>query len=107
MQDCNSGSISSFRIAEDGSLTLTGKVSSHGLFPDSLTVRRDRLSVLDAVGPASCGTGPNITGFKIKPNGRLTAIAGSSRAIDPGTSPGSFLNCDPGTGPLAMSRFEC
>jgi 6-phosphogluconolactonase len=107
MQDCNPGSISSFRIAGDGSLTLAGKVASGGLFPDSLTVRGNQLYVLNAGGPANCGTGPNITGFKIKPDGRLTEIAGSARAIDPGTSPGTFLNCDPGTGPFTMPIFDC
>jgi 6-phosphogluconolactonase len=107
VQDCNPGSISSFRIAEDGTLALAGRVRSGGLFPDSLTVWGHQLWVLNAGGPANCGTGPNITGFKIKPDGRLTAIAGSARAINPGSSPGSFLNCDPGIGPFAMPIFDC
>jgi 6-phosphogluconolactonase len=106
-QDCNIGSISSFRIALDGSLTLAGKVASGGLFPNSLTARGNQLWVLNAGGPSNCGTGPNITSFSIGWNGVLSAIPFSGRAIDPGPNPGRYLNCDPGMGPFTMPIFNC
>ena len=75
-QDCNTGSISSFAVDRDGFLTLMGKALSGGLFPSSLTVRGDVLYVLNSGGPGTCGTMPNITGFRITPNGQLSPIAG-------------------------------
>src|SRR5947209_1743526 len=38
--DCKQGTITSFRVAADGSLTFADRVFSGGLFPDSLTVRK-------------------------------------------------------------------
>ena len=64
--DCQMGTISSFLVGSDGTLTLADKVSSGGLFPDSLAVDGDQLYVLNAGGPGTtpaCGVGPNITGF--------------------------------------------
>ncbi len=95
-------------MAEDGRLTLADKVPSGGLFPDSLTVRGNRLYVLNSGGPGlspPCGKMPNITGFHVSSNGHLKPIAGSTRIINPGTSPGSFLNCDPGGFPTP--QFQC
>jgi 6-phosphogluconolactonase len=41
--DCRQGTITSFRVSDDGSLTFADRVFSGGLFPNSLTVRkRDR-----------------------------------------------------------------
>jgi hypothetical protein len=65
-----------------------------------LTVHGNQLFVLNAGGPGttpSCGVGPNITGFTVGPHGHLTAIAGSTQSIDPGTCDGG--NFGPG--------FEC
>jgi 6-phosphogluconolactonase len=102
LQDCNQGSISSFRIWPDGSLTLVGKVSSGGLFPNSLTLRGSQLYVLNAGGGAASGCGtdnsntPNITGFYVSPAGVITAIPGATQAIAPGPDgTAGFLNCDP------------
>src|SRR5277367_2910605 len=57
MGDCQQGSISSFLVASDGTLTLVEKTPSGGLFPDSLTVNPfgNLLYVLNAGGP---GTSP-------------------------------------------------
>ena len=38
--DCEQGSITSFSVASDGTLTVVAQVSSGGLFPNSLTVKR-------------------------------------------------------------------
>src|SRR5262249_20939215 len=40
--DCRQGTITSFRVAGDGTLTFADRVFSRGLFPNSLTVRRGR-----------------------------------------------------------------
>src|SRR5438309_1350158 len=41
--DCRQGTITSFRVGDDGSLTFADRVFSGGLFPNSLTVKkRDR-----------------------------------------------------------------
>jgi 6-phosphogluconolactonase len=104
-QDCQQGTISSFRVASDGTLTLADRVFSGGLFPNSLTVKRvgqgnngaetgDLLYVLNAGGPGSCGTGPNITGFRVTPVGHMIPV-GSEQAIDPGPASGSGVNCPP------------
>jgi 6-phosphogluconolactonase (cycloisomerase 2 family) len=108
--DCHKGTISSFRVAEDGSLTLVDQIPSGGLFPASLAVRGDRLYVLNAGGPGLnpvCGIGPNITGFHVRPNAEMRLLADSTQPINPGSSPGSFLNCDPGVGPFPTDEFRC
>src|ERR1700746_1170160 len=37
--DCQQGTITSFRVGDDGKLTFADRVFSGGLFPNSLTVR--------------------------------------------------------------------
>ena len=108
--DCQEGTISSFRFADDGRLTLVDRIPSGGLFPASLAVRGDRLYVLNAGGPGLnpvCGIGPNINGFHVRPTAEMRLLADSTQPIDPGSSPGSFLNCDPGGGPFPTDEFRC
>jgi 6-phosphogluconolactonase (cycloisomerase 2 family) len=104
MQDCNAlGSITSFLINPDGTLSPpVTKVSSGGLFPDSLALQGSQLYVLNAGGGAASGCGadadknPNVTGFHISPTGAITAIPGATQPIDPGPDGAAgFLNCDP------------
>jgi 6-phosphogluconolactonase len=118
--DCQQGTITSFRVESDGTLTFTDRVFSGGLFPNSLTVRKrdrdddgwrrdedhgergDLLYVLNAGGPeppAIChvtpGTAntPNITGFKVDRAGHLIPI-NSTQPIDPGpASATSGVSC--------------
>jgi len=40
--DCRQGTITSFRVVADGTLTFADRVFSRGLFPNSLTVNRER-----------------------------------------------------------------
>ena len=83
----NAGSdeISVFRVNKDR-LVLVDKVHSGGDFPVSLTLHRDLLYVLNSGGDG------NITGFKLKKDGRLTPIAGSTRSLNVGgASPPFFL----------------
>ena len=108
VHDCREGSISSFLVDKDGKLTLAATMSSAGLFPNSLTIHGDTLYVLNSGGPGlspACGNAPNITGFHASGNGALAQIRNSTRFLNPGISPGSFLNCDPGGFPTP--QFAC
>ena len=102
--DCQLGTITSFQVASNGTLTYVDRVFSRGLFPNSLTVRTDSdgagdlLYVLNAGGPeapAICrnqpdtSNTPNITGFKVDAAGRMKPILGSTQAIDPGPATAS------------------
>jgi 6-phosphogluconolactonase len=81
------------------------------LYPDSLTLSKDVLYVLNAGGPgqdpACSGTNPNISGFRVDVYGNLKPLADSLRAINPGPLDGTgyFLNCDPGG--FAVPTFDC
>ncbi len=109
--DCQEGTITSFLVANDGSLTFADKVASGGLYPNSLTIRGGLLYVLNAGGPgldpACSGTTPNISGFTVNGSGQMKPLANSLRAIDPGHlyGTGFFLDCDPGGFPAGL--FDC
>jgi len=118
--DCKQGTITSFQVAADGSLTFADNVSSGGLFPNSLTVKRvkasndgrgrgddkakdsDLLYVLNAGGPEVpiCNlhphivNRPNITGFTVDSSGHMEQVQ-PAREVDPGpsTSAGPGENC--------------
>src|SRR5437763_2084887 len=116
--DCKQGTITSFRVAADGTLTVADRVFSGGLFPDSLSVKRvkasndgrgrgddksqdsDLLYVLNAGGPEVpiCNTEPriagrpNITGFAVDSDGHMDLVH-PARPIDPGPASGSGENC--------------
>lgn len=120
--DCQQGTITSFRIASDGTLTFADRVFSGGLFPNSLTVRKrgrnddnrghgddedrddrgDLLYVLNAGGPEvpichltpDTANTPNITGFRVDRAGHMIPID-STQPIDPGpaTGPAGGVSC--------------
>jgi 6-phosphogluconolactonase (cycloisomerase 2 family) len=118
--DCQQGTITSFRIGDDGTLTFADRVFSGGLFPNSLTVRKrdrhddrgrghdedqddgDLLYVLNAGGPEvpichlTPGTAntPNVTGFRVDGAGHMNPID-STQPIDPGapTGPAGGVSC--------------
>jgi 6-phosphogluconolactonase len=74
--NAGSGTISSFLVSDDGvGLTLADVESSRGASPISLTMHGDLVYVLN-----SMGTG-NIAGFRLAPNGTLTLLNGSQRAL--------------------------
>ena len=71
----NAGSDTVTSFAVDGAhLSRQQTVPSGGVFPVSVSADHDRLFVLNAG-----GTG-NVTGYRINPAGRLTALPGASRA---------------------------
>jgi 6-phosphogluconolactonase len=76
----NAGSdeISSLSVGPQG-LTLADKVWSGGRRPISVTTHDNLLYVLNAGGQV--GGSDNITGFSIGSDGKLTAIAGSTRPL--------------------------
>jgi len=118
--DCQQGTITSFRLEADGTLTFADRVFSGGLFPDSLAVRErhhdnngrgrdeesdkrgDLLYVLNAGGPEvpichlTPGTAntPNVTGFRVDRDGHLIPLD-STQSIDPGpaTGPAGGVSC--------------
>ena len=114
--DCQQGTITSFRVAADGTVTFADRVFSGGLFPNSLTVResgkdkesnekksgQELLYVLNAGGPEvpichlTPGTAntPNITGFLVDSEGRMKPVD-STQPIDPGpaTGPAGGVSC--------------
>ena len=86
--DAGSNQISVLRIKPDGSLSLVpgGVVSSGGVLPVSAAIHGDLVYV------ANAGTGgSNYTGFRLRPNGRLAPIAGSSVTLPDGSQPGDVL----------------
>lgn len=104
--DCQQGTITSFVVAPDGTLTFADRVFSRGLFPNSLTVSnrvshedgtRDVVYVLNAGGgetaicrlqPASANA-PGIAGFTVDGSGLMKPLPGSVRPIDPGPATGA------------------
>lgn len=110
--DCQSGTITSFRVADDGSLKFADRIASGGKYPDSLTINGNLLYVLNAggAGPinACSGKGPNINGFTVDADGMMNPLTKSLQAIDPGPLAGTgvFLNCDPG-GFSPPASFHC
>jgi 6-phosphogluconolactonase len=75
--DAGSNQISVLRIRPGGSLRLVshGVVASGGLLPDSVAVFGDLVYV------ANSGNGSNYTGFRLRPNGRLDPIPGSTVSL--------------------------
>lgn len=81
--NAGSNSISVFAITDAG-LDLLDVIGSGGELPVSITVHNDLLYVLNkSGGERSIESGPssNITGFRIRKGGQLSAIAGSVRPL--------------------------
>jgi len=92
--DAGSNQISVLRIRPDGSLKLVshGVVASGGLRPDSVAVFGDLVYV------ANSGGGSNYTGFRLRPNGRLDPIPGSTVTLAAANAaPGDVLFNGTGT----------
>jgi 6-phosphogluconolactonase len=83
----NAGSddVTSFRVADDGSLALTDRRSSGGDRPVSLAAHGHFLYVLNAGDNA-------VTGLRVNPQGKLLAIPGATRALAAGASGASTIH---------------
>lgn len=79
--DAGSNQVSSFAVTEGG-LQFAGVVSSGGTMPVSIAVRGDTAYVLNAGGT------PNVTAFRIRFNGTLTMIPGSTLPVAGGVGSG-------------------
>jgi 6-phosphogluconolactonase (cycloisomerase 2 family) len=82
--NAGSNEISSFAVTGNG-LLLRSTVDSSGVKPISVTVADDLVYALNG---GDDTTPPNIAGFRLRPNGSLAAIRGSSRPL-------SAPNADP------------
>lgn len=87
--------ISAFAIEKDGSLRLLDKVPSGGRRPASLALHG---SLLYAVNQGNVPGSPpdqqlpaSYTGFRVRDDGRLDPISGSTVALEKGDSPGEIL----------------
>ncbi len=72
--NAGSNSISSFKVNNDGSVTLKNTVSSYGTKPVSLCVRNSLLYVVNS------GTS-NIHGYTVSGNGNMSSITGSDKPL--------------------------
>lgn len=74
--NAGSGTVSSFLVSNDGlELTLADVEPSRGASPISLTMHGDLVYVLNSMGMG------NSAGFRLAPNGALTPLEGSQRAL--------------------------
>jgi 6-phosphogluconolactonase len=92
--DAGSNQISVLRILGDGSLRLVpgGIVSSGGILPDSIAVNGDLVYVAN-----SGNGGSNYTGFRLRPNGRLDPVPGSTVTLSANAAPADVLFNGTGT----------
>ena len=86
--DAGSNQVSVLRISGDGSLRLVpdGVVSSGGVLPVSVAIHDNLVYVANAG-----HGGSNYTGFRLRDDGRLRPIAGSTVALPDGSQPGDVL----------------
>src|SRR5207245_5940262 len=92
--DAGSNQVSVLRIRPGGSLRLVshGVVSSGGLLPDSIAVSGDLVYVAN-----SGAGGRHYTGFRLRPNGRLYPVPGSTVSLPADAAPGDVLFNGTGT----------
>jgi 6-phosphogluconolactonase (cycloisomerase 2 family) len=92
--DAGSNQVSVLRILGAGSLRLVpgGVVSSGGLLPDSVAVHGDLVYVAN-----SGNGGSNYAGFRLRPNGRLDPIPGSTVTLAANAAPADVLFNGTGT----------
>lgn len=92
--DAGSNQVSVLRIKDDGSLRLVrdGVVSSRGVLPVSVAIHDDLVYVAN-----SGNGGSNYTGFRLRDDGRLEPIPGSTVALPDGAAPGDVLFNGDGT----------
>jgi len=86
--DAGSNQISMLQIRPDGSLGLTrnGVVSSGGVLPVSVAIHDELVYVAN-----SGNGGSNYNGFRLRNDGRLQPIAGSTVALPSGSQPGDVV----------------
>jgi 3-carboxymuconate cyclase len=89
--NAGSNTISSFRVSNNGELSLVDVVSSGGLQPNSLCVK-DNLLYVSNVGGKRNNFNSNITGFYVDDKGHLTKIPNSTRPLSmPNAQPSCII----------------
>ncbi len=99
-----SNSISSFHVNDDGSLTLVSTVASGGLQPNALAVSNSLVYVTN-VGASSNAFASNVSGFSLGTDGKLVALAGSTRSLSTATAQPSGAAFDPSGSKLIVSEL--
>ena len=89
-----SGTVTSFRVEADFSLTRVGIASSGGDFPNTLSYRDGLLYVGNVNDPAN-GLPSTVSGLRVGADGALTPIAGSTRTITSATGQVSHVLFSP------------
>jgi 6-phosphogluconolactonase (cycloisomerase 2 family) len=88
--NAGSNTISSFRVSENGRLTLADEDFSGGVKPNSLAVYGNLLYVTN-VGNSSTNAASNVTGFRVGKDGHLSKITGSRRLLSSATAQPSCI----------------
>lgn len=103
--NAGSNDVSVFRVENDG-LTLVSRVSSGGTRPTSVTAHHNPVYVLNAGSlPGGMGGDATISGFTVTPQGELTALPGSTRALSGDPAAGAAqVQFDPKGGFLVVSE---
>jgi 6-phosphogluconolactonase len=95
--NAGSNEISAFTVGGNGSLTLTDKIASGGSTPISVTISHGLVYVVNAGGAG------NIAGFRLA-QGKLTAIANSSRPLSGSATAPAEISFDPSGGFLVVTE---
>lgn len=103
----NYGTISAFRVGQDGSLKLLNVVSSNGLRPVSLAIQGNLLYVANQGSVPGSGEGlpGSYSGFKVLAGGALEPIPGSKIDLPKDSSPADILITPDGSRLVGMQLF--
>jgi 6-phosphogluconolactonase len=102
--NAGAGSVSSFRVEGDGTLTRVDHQTSGGAQPNSLDSYGNLLYV-SHVGNTANGFDSNVTGFRIESDGSLTPIAGSTRKLSTANAQPSRVAFTPNGSLLVVSEL--
>ncbi len=103
--NAGSGTITSFTIAADGSLTRADSLSSGGLQPNALSFSHGLLYVSN-VGSAANSFASNVKGFAVTADGKLSAIAGATYSLSTASAQPSGVQFNAAGTLLAVSEIS-
>lgn len=103
--NARSDSISSFRVANNGTLTRADVKPSGGIRPNSLAVHGNLLYISN-VGNAANNIASNITGFRVQNDGRLTRIMGATYSLSTADAQPACVVFSPSGRQLVVSELN-
>lgn len=103
--NAGSGTITSFAIAADGSLTRADSLPSGGLQPNALSFSHGMLYVSN-VGSAANGFASNVKGFSVTTAGKLSEIAGATYSLSTASAQPSGVQFNAAGTLLAVSEIS-